>query len=456
MIDLNGIVDIEVIRELASYTESRFLNANKYQCAEALGLYEQKLLPNEQIKGICEKKMGEILIEPPTSYLPVEIINFFKGSDVVPVSFSPMRNVITCVALKEIGEYYPPSDKYIVDVVHTTIYNYFNQYTKLYGPHKDLMRVPAKRLFDQIVNEAITLGAMDITLSSYKQEVSVYYNVRKKKVHTQRILTANDMEDIIKTLCIESPFTEGDRRPKYVGVELSEEYRGRVVINHKYQGYEITIRVLSNAAFDKTLDDLGLSPNTVTNIRADVMNREKGLRITVGGTASGKNTTNLAMLREFTMREDNKVVSIEMPVEQILPGIEQINCDTEEEYRLNVESLLRQNPDMVYFTEMTDMTGDSIMKIANTGKIVMTTVHANSVSDTIGRLQDITGYSIDKIIQTLHSIIYQELVRDDEEDKIYPKNRYVYLSADRKAKLYGKDYGEVLLMIQKWEGGDVW
>ena len=186
------------------------------------------------------------------------------------------------------------------------------------------------------------------------------------------------------------------------------------------------------------------------------MNREKGLRITVGGTASGKNTTNLAMLREFTMREDNKVVSIEMPVEQILPGIEQINCDTEEEYRLNVESLLRQNPDMVYFTEMTDMTGDSIMKIANTGKIVMTTVHANSVSDTIGRLQDITGYSIDKIIQTLHSIIYQELVRDEEEDKIYPKNRYVYLSADRKAKLYGKDYGEVLLMIQKWEGGDVW
>ena len=58
MIDLNGIIDIEVIRELASYTESRFLNASKYQCAEALGLYEQKLLPNEQIKGICEKKMG--------------------------------------------------------------------------------------------------------------------------------------------------------------------------------------------------------------------------------------------------------------------------------------------------------------------------------------------------------------------------------------------------------------
>ena len=186
------------------------------------------------------------------------------------------------------------------------------------------------------------------------------------------------------------------------------------------------------------------------------MDRGLGLRLIVGSTMSGKNTTALACLRELTIEDKYKVVSIEMPVEQELEGVEQINCNDEDEYDANINSLLRQNPDIVYITETGDTTATSIMRVTNTGKRVISTLHANSCADVIGRLQDITGLTTDRIIQTLHSIVYQELVRDEETDTVRPKNKFIYLSQDRKSQLYGRPYGEIILKLKQWEGGDVW
>lgn len=456
MLNLNGILPVDVLQEVSAYTDLRLRDSRKFQGSEALALYEQRLLPNDEIIRLCEEAAGEDLFIPPTSYIPIEIIRHFRGSDVVPVSFSPMRGVITCVALIEIGTSYAPIQNYNVEVVYTPIFNYFQEYIKQYGPHPDLLDVPAKQLIDSIVNEGITLGAADITVSSVGKSAIVYYNVRKKKVYSQRILNSNNIEDIIKLFCFESPMDDSTNAPKYVGVTLNDAYRGRIVINHKYHGYVLTIRLLPNAAFDKSLEDCNLTKETISFFRDYFMNKELGLRLIVGSTMSGKNTTALACLQELTMDDEYKVVSIEMPVEQELEGVEQINCEDEEEYRLNIESLIRQNPDFVYITEIGDSTALPVMHCINTGKRIMSTLHANSCANVIGRLQDITGLSVDKIIENLHSITYQELVRDEETDTVRPKNKYIYLSDDRKAQLYGRPYGEVILKLKGWEGGDVW
>ena len=456
MLNLNGIVDVETIHELDEYTDLRFVDKTKYLCAEALGLYEQKILSNEEILSICEQTMGQDLYVPVPSYIPNDILRHFRGSAVVPVSYRPISGTITCVALPELGKDFMPFQGKKVDVLYTTIYNYFFEYVKQYGPHKDLQIVPAKQLLDSIIREAIGIGAADITLSSVGQLAQVYYNVRKRKVYSQRILNSDNMEDIIKFLCFKSPMDVTSRDPKYVGVDLNEFYRGRVVINHKYKGYAITIRILPNAAFDKDLSQLNLTKETVSFMRRFMMNREPGLRLIVGSTMSGKNTTALAMLSELVEGDRMKVVSIEMPVEQELYGIEQINCDTEEEYETNINSLIRQNPDFVYVTEIGDTTAEAIMRVTNTGKKVLSTLHANSVAAVIGRLQDITKLSTDRIVQTLHSITYQELIRDEASDSIRPVNRFIYLSPERKAQLYGKSFGEITLKLAEWEGGDVW
>jgi type II secretory ATPase GspE/PulE/Tfp pilus assembly ATPase PilB-like protein len=456
MLNLNGIVPVETIHEIESYTDLRLRDKTKYKCAEALALYEQRLLSNEKIYELCERAEEEDLYIPAMSYIPDDIVRHFIGSNVVPVSFSPMRGVVTCVSLPELGSNYKLMENRRVEVVYTPIYNYFQEYVKKYGPHPDLLDMPARQLIDSIINEGIALDASDITISSVGKSANVYYNVRKNKVYSQRILSADNIEDIIKLLCCESPMDDSTNHPKYVGVSLNDYYRGRVCINHKYHGYEITIRLLPNAAFDKSLEDLNLTKETVKFFRDCFMNRELGLRLIVGSTMSGKNTTALACLREWTIEDKYKVVSIEMPVEQELEGVEQINCNDEEEYDLNINSLLRQNPDIVYITETGDTTATSIMRVTNTGKRVVSTLHANSCADVIGRLQDITNLSTDRIIQTLHSIVYQELVRDNKTDSVKPKNKFLYLSQDRKSQLYGKSYGEIILKLRQWEGGDIW
>lgn len=456
MLNLNGIVSVEVLNEIQEYISLRLADYRMYKEPEALALYEQRILPNEEIFALCEMSSEVDLYIPATSYIPDDIIMHFNGSDVVPVSFSPMRGVVTCVALAEIGTKYTPLPNYKVDVQYTTIYNYFQEYVKQYGRHPNLLEVPAKQLIDSIVNEAITLGAADITISSIGKSAVVYYNVRKKKVYSQRILTADNIEDIIKLLCFESPMDNFSKAPKYVGVSLNDYYRGRVVINPKHKGYAITIRLLPNAAFEKSLEDCNITKETASFFRNIFMNKELGLRLLVGSTMSGKNTTSLACLREITLHDNYKVVSVEMPVEQELIGVEQINCDDESEYDLAINSLLRQNPDLVYITEIGDTTANSVMRVTNTGKRVMSTLHANSCADVIGRLIDITGLSSDRIIQTLHSIVYQELVRNEETDSVSPKTKYVYLSQERKNQLYGRPYGEIISKMKQWEGGDVW
>ena len=135
----------------------------------------------------------------------------------------------------------------------------------------------------------------------------------------------------------------------------------------------------------------------------------------------------------------------------MVDGIEQIDAETDEEFEMNADSLLRQNPDIVYFTEITARTAASIIKQANTSKAVFTSVHANSISDVLSRLQDITSASADRLILTLQSCVYQELVRDEERDEIYPINRCVYFSDELKMRLYGKSIAEMKMILQEVE-----
>lgn len=216
-----------------------------------------------------------------------------------------------------------------------------------------------------------------------------------------------------------------------------------MVINKTYYGRLITIRVLPNTVLKKSLEDLHIEPNTCEFIRETVLSPEKGLRLFIGETMSGKNTTILSALLELVKTDRYKIVSLEQPVEILVDGIEQIQAETDDEFALNADSLLRQNPDVVYFTEITARTATAIMQQSNTAKAVFSSIHANSIADVLFRLEDITHMPIDRIILTLHSCVYQELVRDDRTDTVKPYNRCLYFSQDLKMQLYGKSVAEI-------------
>lgn len=454
MLNLNGVLTVKDVTSVQQYTRVRLQLDNELRSAEALALHEQRYLPDDVIKKLSEDVYGIELSEPLSNYIPEDIVTLFRNTGAVPVSYFQMTQEVTAVYLPERQPDVIESMLYKITCVPTTLYYFLDAYQELYGRHPLLKSVPAKEMFTSITQEAITYGAADITISTVGKKAEVYYNVRKKKVYSNRLFLAEDMQDLITYLCISSPYLVGTRTPKYVDVDLDANHRGRVVINAKFKGYVITIRVLPNKVFNQEVTELGLTAKTATWLQSNLLDRQPGLRVIVGETMSGKNTTALALLQSLVSRRSMKIVSVEMPVEQELPGVEQIDTETVEEYKENIESLIHQNPDFVYITEMRDSTGLSTVRITNTGKCVLSTLHANSVADAISRLMDITGLEQDRVIQTIHSIVHQRLIRDEVKDIVYPRNRYVRLSDDLKYRLYGKSLGEVIKILREEEDGD--
>lgn len=437
-------VDLTLVQQK---TSMRFKDYSQFVTPEALILYEQKMVEPDRLLEACQMEYNTILVTPKARYVPHEIVNLFSGFPVVVISYDVADSTIVIGTIPEFSDIKDKlfDDRYTLKLVLVPIYYYVEIYTKQFGIPDFLAELPLKDKWDFIVQEALQLGASDITITSTREGANVYYNVRKKKVLSNRYIEHKDVHEITKFLASDAKATLADDSsiPRYFSVDINKQNRGRVVINRTIFGELITIRVLSNILSKKTLEDLGIVDKTIIFIREVMLSQEKGLRLFVGETMSGKNTTILSALNELAVLGTMKIVSLEQPVEILVDGIEQINAETDEEFALNADSILRQNPDIVYFTEITARTAIPIIQQSNTAKAVFSTLHANNIADSLFRLQDITSMSLDRILLTLHSVVYQELVRDEKSDTVHPYTKCVYFSEDLKSRLFGRNLAEV-------------
>ena len=432
------------------YAELRFRDASRYEDALSVACFELDFMSIEDVTNGDETLLDLFNRD---EFVPDNVL-MYGTSDALPVRVNLFdKSVLVIHACTEAPVIDIPG--YKVNMLKVPSVVFFRKYLRQNGRHNDLLSVPAKTLLERIYAEGIALKAADITISTDGNLGKVYYNVAKKFVSSNMMFTKNDVREIISILCFKSPYDFTSQRPKDVGVVVNENYRGRVNICRKYEGFMITIRLLPNSFFNSEFEDLNLQPKTIDFIREHVLSDRFGLRLIVGATMSGKNTTVLACLNSVIRAKRRKVVSVEMPVEQLLPGLEQIDCANSDEYDEAVNALLRQNPDYVYIAEMSEKTATSAIRITNTGKILISTLHANSCADTFSRLQDITGLSIDKLVQATYCVIYQSLERDEENDRVVPRNSMLYLDDERKLQLYGLPYGESLKLLKQWEEADV-
>lgn len=452
MLNLSGILDVQSIRSIQDMVLTKFKDHSIFKTPESVILFEQSYLPNDELLRICNEQYEEELQEPVGTFIPSNVIKFFEGTKCVPIKYISSIREVYVLYVPEYGFEKKYSPLFKVNYVPTTLHYFILNYTRYYGQFPEILPISGKQALDMILEEAIRNKVPDLTISNLEERVIVYYNKKKRKVMSNNIFPRYIMDEIIKVLTISTPISDWtDNRAKYVGYEIDDEYRARVVINKNVYGHVTTIRLFPQAAFDVALEDLNLNQEFIDFLRDDSKRYLNGLRLIVGETMSGKNTTALSFLREIVNEGTSKVVSIEMPVEQRINGVEQIGCEFIDEYVSNIESLIHQNPDFVYITETKDETGSAVMKIANTGKRVLTTLHSNSVADTISRITDITGLHPNRIIQVLHSIIHQELVRVGDE--VYPCNKFVFFDDELKQQLYDKPFGEIIRIIKEKERG---
>ncbi|MFK7824487.1 MAG: GspE/PulE family protein [Oligoflexales bacterium] len=165
-----------------------------------------------------------------------------------------------------------------------------------------------------------------------------------------------------------------------------------------------------------SLQDIGLSKDKIEMLKCNILKRE-GLIIISGPTGSGKTTTLYALLEEMD-RLGKNISTLENPVEKSLERITQSNVETKEDFNDFQKALMRQDPDIILLGEIRDEeTADLSMKLASTGHLVLSTVHANGAREVVDRLLNL-GVDEFTIKTNLRLSVAQRLVR-----RICPKCR---------------------------------
>ena len=447
--------DLGKIKDL---TRMRFKCPEDFIFPESLILDEQRLIDEDTLLSWSSSEYGRTFTKPIVNNVNNNVIQQFKDTPFVILNVTPSagRSCITLGICPEFADEKVFDDDYEFKVVQIPLNYYCRIYLQQRGRDPEFLSpIPPKDLLQLLYAEALKERASDITLTSTRQGAEAYYMVRRRKVRSVRQFSREELAEMISLIAAGSgqqmDTTLTDSEPRYMAATLDKDNRGRVVVNRNYYGPMASIRVLHNTVLNTSLENLNLSDATCKFMRDHFISKEKGLRLLIGETASGKNTTILSALNELVQRDDSKIVSVEQPVEILVDGIEQINAETDEEFEKNADSLLRQNPDYVYFTEMTDRTSRAVMEQSNTAKAVFSTIHANSIAEVLFRLQDITKFPLDRLILTLQSCVYQELRRVEELDQVFPYDRCVYFDNDLKLQLYGKSTGEITTILRQKE-----
>ncbi len=279
---------------------------------------------------------------------------------------------------------------------------------------------PIIRLVDTILFNAIQRRASDIHIETQEREVVVKYRIDGVLYQAMKAIDKRHHSTIVSRIKVVSELDIAEKRIPQDG-RFKVRMAGRTIdfrvsIMPTVHGEDAVIRILDKESTNeefKTLDlgVLGLEDDTRRQLRKFI-NEPYGMVLVTGPTGSGKTTTLYACLAEILSSED-KIVTIEDPVEYQLAGVTQIPVNEKKglTFARGLRSILRHDPDKVMVGEIRDEeTAGIAVQAALTGHLVFTTVHANNVVDVIGRFLNM-NVDLYNFVSSLNCVLAQRLVR---------------------------------------------
>ena len=285
---------------------------------------------------------------------------------------------------------------------------------------RDTTVSPVVRLVETIIFTALERRASDIHIEARDAEVAVKYRIDGVLQHAMQPIAKEWHSTVISRIKVLSDLDIAERRVPQDG-RFRVKYKGRYIdlrvsIMPASHGEDAVLRVLDKETLSEkfqslSLDVVGFSADETKNFRRYI--REPyGMVLVTGPTGSGKTTTLYAAINEIKSDED-KIVTIEDPVEYQLRGITQIPVNEKKglTFARGLRSILRHDPDKIMVGEIRDQeTAQIAIQSALTGHLVFTTVHANNVTDVIGRFINM-GVEPYNFVSALNCILAQRLVR---------------------------------------------
>src|SRR5262245_32272444 len=279
---------------------------------------------------------------------------------------------------------------------------------------------PVVRLVDSLILGAIDRRASDVHIETKDREVLAKYRIDGVLYPALEPLDKRHHETIISRIKVMSELDIAEKRVPQDG-RFRLRVKGRTIdfrvsIMPSIHGEDAVIRILDkeslNAAFrNLRLDVLGFGEPDLRKFRKYIT-EPYGMVVVTGPTGSGKTTTLYAALSEIATPED-KIITIEDPVEYQIPLITQVPVNEKKglSFARGLRSILRHDPDKIMVGEVRDPeTAQIAVQSALTGHLVFTTVHANNVFDVIGRFIHM-GVEPYNFVSALNCVMAQRLVR---------------------------------------------
>jgi type IV pilus assembly protein PilB len=279
---------------------------------------------------------------------------------------------------------------------------------------------PVIRLVDSMVFTALQRRASDIHIETQDDAVHVKYRIDGVLQQAMRPIDKRFHSTIISRVKVMAELDIAEKRIPQDG-RFKLRVRGktidfRVSIMPSVHGEDAVIRILDKESISEQftelrLDILGFPDEELRRFRKYI--REPyGMVLVTGPTGSGKTTTLYAALSEIKTVED-KIITIEDPVEYQLRGVTQIPINEKKglTFARGLRSILRHDPDKIMVGEIRDPdTAQIAIQSALTGHLVFTTVHANNVIDVLGRFLNM-GVEAYQFVSALNCVLAQRLVR---------------------------------------------
>jgi type II secretory ATPase GspE/PulE/Tfp pilus assembly ATPase PilB-like protein len=279
---------------------------------------------------------------------------------------------------------------------------------------------PIIRLVDSTIFDALNRRASDIHIETRDNEVVIKYRIDGVLQPAMKPIAREHHATVISRIKVMSELDIAEKRIPQDGrfrVRLGgRSIDFRVSIMPSVHGEDAVIRILDKESLSKQfaslrLDVLGFDEKELARFRRFIK-EPYGMVLVTGPTGSGKTTTLYAALSEIKTEED-KIITIEDPVEYQLRGILQIPVNEKKglTFARGLRSILRHDPDKIMVGEIRDAeTADIAIQSALTGHLVFTTVHANNVIDVLGRFLNM-GIEPYNFVSSLNCVQAQRLVR---------------------------------------------
>ena len=273
---------------------------------------------------------------------------------------------------------------------------------------------PIIKLINAMLSEAIKDGASDIHIETFEQDLVIRFRVDgvlKEVLKPNRKLASL----LVSRIKVMAKLDIAEKRIPQDG-RISLRIAGRAVdvrvsTMPSSFGERVVLRLLDKNNARLNLEDLGMTERN-RELFSELIAKPHGIILVTGPTGSGKSTTLYAGMSQINSKDRN-ILTVEDPIEYEIPGIgqTQVNPKVDMTFARGLRAILRQDPDVVMVGEIRDLeTGQIAVQASLTGHLVMSTLHTNTASGAITRMEDM-GVEPFLLSSSLLGVLSQRLVR---------------------------------------------